>query len=125
MTRAELERYIWENYPSKRICPWAKYPNFATFRHRSNDKCFAIVMDIPKTSLGLKDSGIISVVNLKCDPIMIGSFLLEGGFFPAYHMNKEHWITAALDGTAPDDKIKLLLDLSFDATAPKKKKDKG
>ncbi len=121
MNRAELEKYIEENYPSKRICPWVKCPNFATFRHRSNNKCFAFVMDIPKTSLGLKDCSMISVVNLKCDPIMIGSFLLEEGFFPAYHMSKEHWITAALDSSAPDDKIKLLLDLSFDATAPQRR----
>ena len=36
---------------------------------------------------------------------------------PAYHMNKEHWITAALDGSAPEDEIKILLAMSYDLTA--------
>lgn len=34
-----------------------------------------------------------------------------------YHMNKEHWITAALDGSAPEDEIKILLAMSYDLTA--------
>ena len=31
----------------------------------------------------------IDVVNLKCDPLLIGSLRSEPGFFPAYHMNKD------------------------------------
>ena len=30
------------------------------------------------------------------------------GFFPAYHMNKEHWISAALDGSV-DAELRALL----------------
>ena len=59
----------------------------------------------------------MDVVNLKCDPIMVGSLRSRSGFFPAYHMNKESWITVALDGSVPDDMIKMLLDMSFHATA--------
>ncbi len=35
-------------------------------------------------------------------------------------MNKEKWITAALDGSADSEKIKSLLDMSFDLTAVKR-----
>ena len=56
------------------------------------------------------------LVNLKCDPLLIGSLRAEAGFFPAYHMNKDRWITAALDAGADDDKLRFLLSLSFDAT---------
>ena len=38
------------------------------------------------------------------------------GFEVLAYMNKEHWITAALDGMIPDEKLKILLDMSFDAT---------
>ena len=62
---------------------------------------------------------ILSVVNFKCDPILIGSLLDKEGYFPAYHMNKTSWITVALDGSVPDDEVKLLLDMSFEATASK------
>ena len=34
-------------------------------------------------------------------------------------MNKEHWLTAALDGSAPEDEIKALLAMSFGLNAPK------
>ena len=73
-------------------------------------------MEIPSKKLGLDGEECLQAVNLKCDPILIGSLLEEAGFFPGYHMNKEHWITAALDGRIPDEKLKVLLDMSFDAT---------
>ncbi len=123
MTRTELEKYIAETYPAVKDYPWMAYPNYAVFRHKSKDKKgFAFVMDISKTKLGLPEDSVISVVNLKCDPIMVGSFLLKDGIYPAYHMNKEHWLTVALDGSVPDDEIKMLIDISFDLTAPKLKK---
>ena len=56
---------------------------------------------------------------------MTGSVCMEKGIYPAYHMNKNYWISVALDGTAPDDTVKMLLDMSFDATMPKIKKKKG
>ena len=58
------------------------------------------------------------MVNFKCDPILIGSLRGQTGFFPAYHMNKANWITVALDGSVPDEQIKMLLGMSYDATAP-------
>lgn len=121
MTRKELEAYITETYNTGPEYPWLAYPTYAVFRHQNNQKWFAVVMEIPKEKLGLPVGGCINVVNLKCDPLLIGSLRNEPGFFPAYHMSKAHWITAALDGSAPEDKIKWLLDLSFDLTAGRKK----
>ena len=76
-------------------------------------------MTVARFRLGLPGEGDIAVVNLKADPRLIGSQREKPGFFPAYHMNKEHWITAALDGSAPEDEIKALLAMSFGLTAPK------
>lgn len=99
-----------------------QYPNFRVFRHPNNKKWFAVIMDIPKNKIGLPSDDIISVVNLKSDPIMVGSLLRENGFYPAYHMTKSSWISVVLDGSADDEKIKMLLDMSFEATAVKLKK---
>ena len=33
---------------------------------------------------------------------------------PAYHQNKEHWITVILDGSIPDDVIKRMIAESYD-----------
>lgn len=119
MNRSELEILIKETYDVQPEYPWLKYPNYAVFRHRCNQKWFAVIMDVPRNKLGMPGETLLDAVNFKSDPILIGSLLGEPGFFPAYHMNKDWWITAALDGTVSEDKIKMLLDISYQATAPK------
>ena len=96
-----------------------KYPNNEVFRHSNNRKWFALIMDVPREKLGLSGTELLDVVNLKCDPILTGSLRREVGIFPAYHMNKANWITVALDGSVPDDTIRMLLDMSFETTAVK------
>ena len=119
MTRAELEKYIGETYNTDPDYPWEDTPQAAVFRHRSNRKWFALTMTVGRDRLGLPEGGSVDIVNLKCGPIMLGSMLMEPGFFPAYHMSKAHWISAALDGSAEGEKIKLLLDVSYEMTAGK------
>lgn len=66
-----------------------KNDNVSTvFRHSNNNKWFALLMKIPKNRLGEYSDRIVDIVNIKCDPIMLGSLLEEKGFYPAYHMNK-------------------------------------
>ena len=60
--------------------------------------------------------GEISVVNLKCDTRLIGSFRQEPGIFPGWHMNKAHWLSVVLDGTVEDEKIRFLVDMSYELT---------
>ena len=116
MNRQELQRYISEVYSAVPEFPWIRYPTYAVFRHQSNQKWFATILEVPRAKLGLQGEGILEIVNLKCDPVLVGSLRSEPGFFPAYHMNKENWISVALDGSVPDSKIKMLLDFSYDAT---------
>lgn len=119
MTRDELAEYIVNNYSAEPDYPWIRYPSNEVFRHMGNKKWFALIMDVQRDKLGLPGEGVIDIVNFKCEPILISVLLEEKGFFPAYHMNKKNWITAALDGSADDEKIKMLLDMSYNATAPK------
>ena len=126
MDRTALTRYILETYNADEDAPWMKYPGYRVFRRGDNRKWFAVVMDIPREKLGLPGGELLDVVNLKCGPMLAGALRGEPGVFPAYHMNKEHWITIALDGTVPADRIRMLLDVSNDATAPKgRKKSEG
>lgn len=121
MNRYELESYIEEIYGAVGERLFAKDPATCVFRHQSSRKWFAVIMEIPKAKLGLQADGDICVVNLKCDPRLIGSFRLEQGVYPAYHMSKAHWLTVALDGTVADDKLKFLLEMSYDLTKGRKK----
>src|SRR5699024_6960094 len=92
----------------------------AVLRHKENNKWYGLIMEIPATKLGLQGDRLIDVLNVKCDPILIGSFRSKPGYFPAYHMNKENWISIALDGSVPADEIKSLVSMSYDLTAGKK-----
>ena len=119
MNRLELKQYIAETYGIEPDCPWIKNPDFEVYRHSNNKKWFALIMDIPRNRIGLRGTDTIDVVNLKCDPLLLGSVRTESGIFPAYHMNKENWVTAALDGTTSDEVIKMLLDVSYELTVAK------
>ena len=119
MNRKGLEQLIFDTYSVEPDYPWMDTPESAVFRHAANRKWFALVTTVPRSKLGLPGQQPVDIVNLKCDPILIGSLRAEPGFYPAYHMNKENWITAALDGSVPAETIELLLDVSYELTKPK------
>ena len=116
MTRSELAVYLTDAYSTAGEHLFARYPGFQVFRHHGSKKWFAVIMDIPRKNLGLPGEGGISVVNLKCDTRLIGSFREEPGIFPGWHMNKAHWLSVALDETTEDEKIKFLVDMSYELT---------
>ena len=117
MTRSEWEQYILETYTAEADFPWQRDPDSEVFRHPASRKWFALMMVLPRRRLGLAGDGSLLILNLKGDPLLIGALRREPGFFPAYHMNKERWITVALDGAVEDSCIMALLDMSWQATA--------
>ena len=110
MDRKKLEQLIFDTCSVEPDYPWMDTPESAVFRHPGNRKWFALVTTVSRSKLGLPGQQPVDIVNLKCDPLLIGSLRMEPGFYPAYHMNKDNWITAALDGSAPDDTIRMLLE---------------
>ena len=121
MNREALDNHIKEVYGVIADFPWLSAPTYAVYRHQSNNKWFAVIMEIPKNKIGIEEEGTINVVNLKSDPLLIGSLILDKGIHPAYHMNKNHWITVGLDGSVEEDKVKWLLGMSFELTDTTKK----
>ena len=119
MNREELEAYIRNHYATLPDYPWADTPHAAVFRHANNRKWFALLMEVPREKLGLAGTEKLDIVNFKCNPILIASLRGENGIFPAYHMNKASWITVALDGSVSAETIELLLDVSYELTKPK------
>ena len=76
-------------------------------------------MELPECKLGLPGERIVDVLNVKCDPILIGSLRQQKGFFPAYHMNKDSWISILLDNSVSADEIKNLIEMSYRLTMKK------
>lgn len=91
MTSTDWIHYIQDAYSTEPEHPWADKPEFSVFRHASNKKWFALFMTVKASLLGLPGAEEVPVLNLKADPRLIGPQREKPGFFPAYHMNKEHW----------------------------------
>ena len=117
--RQFLDNHITHTYGATAEYPWASAPSYGVYRHSHNKKWFAVIMDIPASKLGLENNEIISIVNLKCDPILIGSLHKDNGIYPAYHMNKSYWISVVLDGTVDTEKLKWLTEISHTLTKGK------
>lgn len=82
-------------------------------------------MEVSRDKLGMTSDGEVDVLNVKCEQILIGSLRMQEGFFPAYHMNKDSWISILLEGPVADEEIKNLLELSYKMTAQKKRDSDG
>jgi predicted DNA-binding protein (MmcQ/YjbR family) len=119
MTRQELIAYIFDEYSVEPDFPFRMDDVTCVFRHIDNRKWFGIAMVIPYRTVGINKPGDVDILNVKCDPIMMGSLRGKSGFCPAYHMNKDKWITILLDGSAGQEDIKALLAISYSMTAVK------
>ena len=82
-------------------------------RHK-NGKWYAAILRVEKSKLGLEEEGMVDIINVKCEPDMVGLLTQTYGFLSGYHMNKKYWITILLDGTVSEAKILDFLDMSYD-----------
>ena len=115
--------YIKGEYGCEPEFLWAKTPGNAAIRHQGNKKWFAaLLLAIQRKTLGLGGEGTVDILNVKCDPRMMGSLLDGERYLPGYHMNKEHWLTLLLDGSIPLSDICGLVDVSYGLTCIQRKK---
>ena len=122
MTRKELEEFLTTTYDIAPDYPFTGDFVTAVYRHPENRKWFAVVMRIPKEKLGIMEDGMMDIVNVKCAPDVLYSFSGQPGIYPAYHMNRNHWLTLTLDGRVEADAMMFLLKISYDLTKTKKKR---
>ena len=120
LQRKRITQYIQDTYGTAAEYLWADSPGNAIFRHPASKKWYAAMMWVRPEKLGLTGGEPLDVMDIKCSTIMIGSLLSTKGFLPAYHMNKNHWISIVLDGSVSDEQITPLLELSYDSAAPKR-----
>ncbi|WP_084300295.1 MmcQ/YjbR family DNA-binding protein [Microvirgula aerodenitrificans] len=112
-SKIAVVNYVNNKYQVGPDYPWSQYPSYAALRHHGTDKWFALLMNVPRNKLGLEGTDSVDVVNVKCRPEIVGSLRLKHGYLPAYHMNKEHWLTVLLDNTVPEKEIFELIDDSY------------
>ena len=123
MTKQEFLEYCLDTNGTSPDYPFDEDFETTVFRHADNRKWYAIVMKVSRRKFGFGSDEVIDVVNLKLPTEMFGSFGAADGVYPAYHMNKLHWISVLLPDT-PDDIVRFLVNVSFEATKDKRKRRK-
>ena len=121
MTKQEYLAFCREEYGTCPDFPFDDWNESAVLRHADTQKWYGIVMRIPRRKLGMESDEPVDVVNLKLPVEMFGSFSPLEGVYPAYHMNKLHWISVLLPD-AQDDLIRFLTGVSYEATKTNRKK---
>ena len=119
MTRSEFEQTVLDTYGVRADYPFEDDFVTGVFRHADTGKWFALAMNINEGKIGRAGGRRVDVVNLKCAPEVIESIVgVEVGIYPAYHMNKLHWITVALD-ECEAGMLEWLLGISYELTRGK------
>lgn len=100
--------------------PWPDTPDYCVFRCQ-NEKWFALVMRIKYKQLGLTGDEEVWVVNIKADQTEIPNLIDHKSIFPAWHMNKKHWITVLLTAVTDFGKLCELTLKSYELVSKSKK----
>ena len=120
MTKQEYLSHCLDAFGTQPDYPFDEDFETAVLRHTDTRKWYAIVMKVSRRKFGMNSDEVIDVVNLKLPMEMFGSFGAADGVYPAYHMNKLHWISVLLPD-APADLTQFLTSVSFEATKQKPK----
>lgn len=118
MNGETLKQRLIQRYRIQPDYPWARFPDYAVFRHPHNRKWFALLAPVRADKLGLQGlseeegQALREIVNVKAPPELIGSLRLMPGVLPGYHANKEHWLSLLLD-TADEQVVMDLIEDSF------------
>ena len=121
MTKEEVLTHCLNTYATQPDYPFDDWMESAVLRHTDNQKWYAIAMRVSRRKFGLNSDEEVDVVNLKLPTEMFGSFGAADGVYPAYHMNKLHWISVILPD-ATDELVQFLVNVSFEATKTTKKR---
>ncbi len=124
MTKQEFLEYCLDTYGTVADYPFEEDLETSVLRHGDNRKWYAIVMRVSRRKFGFESDEVTDVVNLKLPTELFGSFGASEGVYPAYHMNKLHWISVLLHD-APHDVVRFLTNVSFEATRAKIKRKRA
>lgn len=115
-SRDDVFAYVKEKYKTDPDYPWGGYPKYAVLRHADTEKWYCLVMNVPRSKLGIAGEGEIDILDVKCRVEMVGALRRMKGIFPAYHMNKENWVTVQLGDIVSAGEVFRLIDESFELT---------
>ena len=111
---SEIIDYCNEKYGENHVNPFKKHPDILVFVNEKN-KWYALLSDVEYNKLN-KNTDIttkVKILNVKYPTDIILDIIDNKNIFPAYHMNKKHWISIVLDKNIKLETIKELIDISY------------
>ena len=111
---SEVIDYCNNKYGGNHINPFKKHPDILAMVNEKN-KWYALLLDVEYNKLN-KNTDIttkVKILNLKYPTDNISDIIDNQNIFPAYHMNKKHWISVVLDKNIKLETIKELIDISY------------
>ncbi|MDO4520286.1 MAG: MmcQ/YjbR family DNA-binding protein [Erysipelotrichaceae bacterium] len=95
--------YILREYRDTPEYIFAKFPEYAVFRH-AGGKWYALMAPVAENQIeGLAAKTVI--LNVKAKESRIAALLSKKGIYPAFHMSRGHWVTVSLDDSLADEEI--------------------
>lgn len=113
ITSKKIIKYIKSKYNDELEFLWKKSPNNAVVRRKDSAKWYAVFMTLSKNKLGFASNKIVEILNLHLKPQKAEELIMTGRYFPAYHMNKNHWISIILDENTDFAELCMFLDESY------------
>lgn len=110
---ARAIQYISEQYQNRLEYLWEKSPESAIVRRTDNRKWYAVLLKVAKNKIGQTGEEKTEIINLKMRSENIVQRIDGKKYFPAYHMNKKHWVTLCLDGSVDMQEIYRCIDESY------------
>ena len=111
---SEVIDYCNNKYGGNYVNPFKKHPDILAFVNEKN-KWYALLSDVEYNKLN-KNTDIttkVKILNVKYPTDKILEIIDNKNIFPAYHMNKKHWISIVLDKNIKLETIKELIDISY------------
>ena len=111
---SEVIDYCNNKYGGNYVNPFKKHPDILAFVNEKN-KWYALLSDVEYNKLN-KNTDIttkVKILNVKYPTDKILEIIDNKNIFPAYHMNKKHWISIVLDKNIKLETIKELIDMSY------------
>ena len=111
---SEIIDYCNNKYGENHVNPFKKHPDILAFVNEKN-KWYALFSGVDYNKLN-KNTDIttkVKILNVKYPTDKILDIIDNQNIFPAYHMNKKHWISIVLDKNIKLETIKELIDMSY------------
>ena len=116
-------RQKWTKWMTENIVPYHGNPFEKTeamgFMVEDKGKWYGLMMEVPLQKLGVASKANALVLNVKIHPEDKERLVATDGIFEAYHMNKKHWISIALNVCTDDALIKECICTSYKCVAKK------